>query len=126
MLRDHVNDSLPPTADWGDYDMNFILSSLMIGNAQCWLEQDEKDLNGFIITTIIRDISGVATLLLYNVVALNTAAKVDYKACFDTLKTFAISKGCSKIAAYVMNEKILAMMKAQDIETRFVFAHVNL
>jgi hypothetical protein len=127
ILRDHINDSLPPIADWGPYDMNQILYSLMIGNMQCWLDMNkEQILNGFVITTIMSDISGVRTLLLYNVVVLNKDAKTDFNSCYETLRLFALSKGCSKIGAFVMNEKVLALLQEHDVETRFVFAHKNL
>lgn len=127
ILKGHIDDSLPPTGDWGPYDMNTILFNLLSGYAQIWLyKNDLQENQGFITTTIMNDISGVRTLLIYNIIVIDKSAKVDWIREFETLKTFAHSRGCSKIGSYVMNQKILNIIKEHDVETRFTFAYIDI
>lgn len=126
LLKGHIEDSLPPTGDWGPYDLNNILYHALAGYAQIWLYNNKEGVNqGFIVTTIMSDISGVRILLIYNIVVIDKSAKVDWMQELETLKKFAHSKGCSKIGSYVMNQKILNIVKEHEVETRFVFAHMN-
>jgi hypothetical protein len=127
ILKGHIDDSLPPTADWGQYDMNTVLFNILAGYAQIWLYKNKEQENqGFVTTTILNDISGVKTLLIYNMIVIDKSAKVDWLAELNTLKDFAHSRGCSKIGSYVMNPKILEIVKEHEVETRFVFAHMNI
>ena len=127
LFRDHINDSLPPVADWGQYDMNELFKALLVGWLQLWLVVDrEQTTVGFIITTVYRDPSGVNTLLIYSSVILMKADSKYWIEGLDTLKKYAWSKGCSKIGAFVMNEKLLEILKEHDVETRFVFAHITI
>jgi hypothetical protein len=59
-------------------------------------------------------------------IVIDKSAKVDWLAELNTLKDFAHSRGCSKIGSYVMNPKILEIVKEHEVETRFVFAHMNI
>jgi hypothetical protein len=58
-------------------------------------------------------------------VVLDKTAKVEWIKEFETLKVFARASGCSKISAFIVNEKILALLKDSEVDTRFVYAHVN-
>lgn len=127
LIKGHIEDSLPPTGDYGPYDTNNILYNLMFGNAQLWLYANKDQVNqGFVVTTIHNDISGVRWLFVYCVIIIDKEAKVDWQAEFETLKKFAHSRGCSKMGAYIMNQKLLDILKENDVETRFVFANINL
>jgi hypothetical protein len=118
LFRDHINDSLPPIGDYGPLDMNSILHSLMIGAAVCWLVTDEKQaMVGFVVTTTLRDISGVKILLVYSSVILVNAPAKYWTECADTLKIYAKSKGCSKISMFTNNEKLLTLLKENGAET---------
>ena len=127
LMKKDIEDSLPPIADWGPYDLNSILYSMMIGMMQVWLVNDkEQHTKGFVTTVILRDVSGVNTLLIYNVIAIENAPMSIWSDGYGTLRAYALSKGCSKIGAFVQNEKILKLLGEQDFETRFIFAHKNL
>ena len=127
LLKGHIEDSIPPTADWGNYDMETILWHVLTGYAQIWLYKNEKQENqGFVLTTILNDISGVRTLLIYNMVVIDKEAKVDWEKEFATLRLYANSKGCSKIGAFVSNSKILDIVKKHEVETRYTFAFINI
>ena len=127
LLKVHIEDSLPPTGDWGQYDLNNILYNALAGYAQIWLYNSKEGVNqGFIVTTIMNDISGVRTLLIYCIVVIDKTAKVNWMQELETLKKFAHSKGCSKLGSYVMNQKILDIVKEHEVETRFTFAHMNI
>ena len=127
LLKKDIENSLPPIADYGPYDLNALLYSCMVGAMQVWLVQDKEQKNkGFVTTSILRDVSGVSTLIIYNAIMVENTPVSDWASGYDTLVTFARSKGCAKIGAFVMNEKILAILKDHDFETRFVFAHKNI
>jgi hypothetical protein len=127
LMKGDINDSMPPIADWGPYDSNNILYALSAGLMQCWLVNDkEQKTKGFVTTAILRDISGVSTLLIYNAIVLENTSISDWSSGYDTLVKFASSKGCSKIGGFVQNEKILALLQDHDFETRFIFAHRNI
>lgn len=127
LLKGHIEDSLPPTADWGQYDINNILFNILTGYAQIWLFKDSEQRNqGFVTTTILKDISGVNTLIIYNCIIIDKDMKVDWMKELKTLKDYAHSRGCSKIGSYVINPKILDIIKDYEVETRFVFAHMNI
>jgi hypothetical protein len=118
LLRDHINDSLPPIADYGPIDMNSILYTLMIGGGVVWLVQDDKQqMLGFIVTTTLRDMSGVKTLLIYSSVILQNADARFWEEGIYTLRKYAADKGCSKIAAFTNNEKIIALLREKGCET---------
>lgn len=130
LLKGHIEDSVPPTADYGTYDSNNILYHLLfdINTTKLWLCNDDKDQHniGFLITTIMHDISGVNILIIYNMVVIDKEAEINWLKELDTLKKYAWSKGCAKIGAYVMNQKLLDVLKDNNVETRFVFANLNI
>lgn len=127
LMRDHINDSLPPTGDYGPYDMNNILFALLSGGMQLWAVTDkDAHMKGFVVTTVYQDVSGVRTLMIYNAVALEKGPLSDWTCGIETLKKFGRSRGCSKLGAFVANPKILEAIKEYDAELRFVFAHINL
>lgn len=127
ILKGHIEDSMPPTGDWGPYDINNVLFNLLAGYAQIWLFKNSLQENqGFVTTTIMTDISGVRTLLIYNIIVIDKSAKVNWMQELETLKKYAHSRGCSKIGSFVMNQKALDILKEHDVETRFTFAHINI
>jgi hypothetical protein len=127
LIKGDIASSMPPIADWGPYDPTQVLYALMVGSMHLWIFTDkEQNPKGFITTSIIKDVSGVGTLMLYNVIIVNSDAKGDWEADYKTLKDFALSRGCAKIGAFVANRKILDLLEAQDFDTRFVFVHKNL
>jgi hypothetical protein len=127
LFKGHIEDSMPPTGDWIPYDMNLVLFHLIAGDANLWILKDkEHNVDGLVLTTIYNDISGVRTLMLNNVVVVNKKAKVNWQIEFDTLKKYAYSKGCTKIGSFIMNQKLLDILKEHDVETRFTFAHINI
>lgn len=122
-----LEDSLPPVASGTAYDLNQIMYSMMVGLMQGWVVMDKEQANkGIVITTINRDHSGVATLIIYSAIILENTAANDWFSGYDTLVKFAHSKGCSKIGAYVKDKKILALLKEQDFETESVFAYKDI
>jgi hypothetical protein len=126
LMKGDIETSLPPIADFGPYDMNNILFHMMTNRMTCWLYKDkEQKTLGYILTTILSDISGVRTLLIYSIIVLDGMAKVEWSKEFETLKVYAQASGCSKIGAFIVNEKILALLRDTEVDTRFVYAHVN-
>lgn len=127
LMKKDIEDSLPPIADYGPYDLNNILYKMMAGFIIVWLVVDkEQKTKGFVTTTILSDASGVRTLLIYNAIAIENAPLSIWKEGYETLRKYANSKGCSKIGAFIQNEKILQLLGEFDVDTRFVFAHKNI
>lgn len=127
MIEAEIKDDLPPIADYGPYDLNNILFHLMTNRMTCWLymDSDQKEPKGFILTTVLNDLSGVRTLLVYAISVFDRATKVAWEKEFDTLRKFAGAVSCSKIGAFVMNKKVIEALEKAGAETRFVFAHFN-
>jgi hypothetical protein len=127
LFKGHIEKSLPPTGDYGQYDMNNILYSLLAGYAQIWVYHNEKhESQGFIVTYIFTDISGVKNLIIYCAIVIDKEAKVDWQAEFEVLKKFAHSKGCSKMASYITNPKAIEKLKQTDVDVRSVYANITL
>jgi hypothetical protein len=127
MMKGDIQENMPPIADWGTYDPAQTLYALLIGSMQAWMFLNNKqEPQGFVTTVILDDVSGVKTLLLYHVILWNLQDKTNFDNELNTLKIYAYNMGCSKIGAFVMNEKLLAILKEHEVETRFVFAHLNI
>ncbi|MFA5037881.1 MAG: hypothetical protein WC479_11990 [Candidatus Izemoplasmatales bacterium] len=113
-IKDRVSDSLPVIADRGS-DVNSILYGLMVGTMQMWKISDTPDpdgvTRGFVLTTILGDVSDTPTFLVYMIIILDKRAKINPSADFNTLKTYATSRGCTKIGAFLENEKIISLLK---------------
>lgn len=118
---------LPPQADYGPYDINRVFAGLQAGVVQGWLVVGEEDRRqkGLILTTILNDISGVSSLLIYSVSMFENGPQSDWASGVETLKAFARGNGCAKLCTFVMNDKVIELLKKHDVETRFVFAYLN-
>jgi hypothetical protein len=126
LLKGHIDDTLPPTGDYGSYDVNKILYNLLFGYAQLWLYNEGEVNKGFIVTTIYDDISGVRSLIIYSMVVIDKTAKVDWQGEFETLRKYANSRGCSKVCSFVRNDKIVKALKEYGIDTQFTFIYTNI
>ena len=109
-MRDDIASALPPTAG---HDVNQVLFGLMVGVLQGWILMDEKQevTKGYLITTNMRDITECVTTLIYCAILLDETASVDVKAEFETLRTYAKSRGSEKIGCFSSNPKLLANLK---------------
>jgi len=129
LFKREIERNLPPIGDWGQYNMNNILFNLMAGYAQLWtINTDDEDMRnlGFIVTTIYTDISGVKALVIYMVVVFDTLEDVSAESIYNTLKTFALNRGCSKICSYIMNKKLVDKLASYGAETRFTFVYKDI
>ena len=113
-VKDRISSSLPAIAD-KDADISNILYGLMIGTMQMWKISDTPEptgvTRGFVLTTILGDVSDTPTFLVYMVIILDKRAKINPAADFNTLKTYATSRGCTKIGVFLDNEKIISLLK---------------
>ncbi len=118
LVRDYVEESLPPIAGKGA-DISKILFGLMIGVMQMWLFTDkEQKMKGFVITTMMQDMTDSFTLLVYCAVLMDKEAKASWEVEFEAMKLYAKSKGCTKIALYLANEKIVKLLKEQGFDVK--------
>lgn len=126
---DNIGDNMPPHADYGPYDMNNVLESIMMGGMQLWLIVEKEDQTkplGFVLTTILRDVSGVSTLLVYSCVFFTKIRGSIIREGLKTLIKYGKGRGCSKIASFISNDKMLDACKSYGIDTRFVFVNYNI
>lgn len=128
LMRPHIVENLPPISDWGPYDINEILKSLLIGSMIGWLVTDEKqeEIYGFIVGTILADVTDVRTFIIYTAIALQNIDIGPWIDGVETIKKYALSKGCSKLGAFLMNQKLLDLLSQYDVDTRFTFAFLNI
>ena len=127
IFKRQIEDSPPPIADYGPYNINNILTSIMMGGMQLWVLKDTTDeLVGFVLTTILRDVSGVSTLLIYNAAILGAARQNLWLEGLETLIKFGRNRGCAKIASFVCNEKLISLAKDKGLDSQFVFINYNI
>jgi GH15 family glucan-1,4-alpha-glucosidase len=126
MMEPHILQSLPPTVH--SVDSAHMLASLMIGMAQVWLFTNKKQDShlGFVITTNVLDLSETRTMLVYNAILLDKTAKIVWEEEWNTLRRYAKETGCTKIAAYVANSKIIKVLNERGADTKFTYVNMDL
>lgn len=125
-LKGGIDDDPPPIADNNYFNINNILSALLAGSMQGWFVQEEGENVGFILTTILYDISGVNTLLIYSASIHSVSKKDSWLDAFDTLIKFGRHKGCTKIGAFIANEKLIKLAADSGYDTGFRFVNYDI
>jgi hypothetical protein len=119
-VKDRLPALLPDIADEGA-NVNNILYALMVGVMQLWKISDtpapDAISRGFVLTTILGDVTDSATLLVYAVIIIDKRAKVDPDADLNTICQYAKSRGCTKIGAFTGNEKVIELLKNKGFKT---------
>ena len=119
-IKDRVAQHYPAIAE-KNAPTESILYALMVGTMQMWKISDtpspDSITRGFILTTILGDVTDTATLLIYEAIILDKRAKVNPTEDFETLKGYAKSRGCTKIGVFLDNEKILTLLTEGGFST---------
>ena len=119
-IKDRIVDCLPDVADKSS-NINSILYALIVGTMQMWKISDtpapDGVTRGFVLTTILGDVSDTATLLVYMVIILDKRAKINPKADLSTLSKYGKSRGCTKLGVFVSNGKIIDLLKTVNFST---------
>lgn len=123
-IKQAIKESLPPISLESPNTMNNILIKLMNGDMVCWISHNEEDeVKGFIITRIITDdCSETKSLLLYIIYGSSKTKGADWVEGYQSLKKYALSKGCVNMIGYTKNEKLIKIADkfSSDSTYRFV------
>jgi len=127
LFKEQIERNPPPISDHGPYDINNILLSVLAGGMQAWiLNEKDGESVGFVLTTILRDASGVSTLLIYNALILGPAKQSLWLNALETLVKYGKARGCSKISSFIANQKLIALFKEHGVSTEFVYINQSI
>ena len=112
-IKERVMENIPPNSPDGSIDVNKILEAVLAGKLQLWFSVGEDDaITALCITEILKDpFAFTSTILLYAVFTLDgRATKLqEWVDGFATVAAFGKGKGCTRVACYSNNEKILRL-----------------
>ena len=112
-LRPMIEAALPPISS-GDNEkrMNHVLARLLSDNLHCWVVQREGQIFGVGTVGIQEDpASGGRDLLLYSVYAAHGATGEDWLDAFETIRKWALSKGCERYVGYTTNPEMIKVLE---------------
>lgn len=105
-----VRHSMPPFVKVDDVFMSNILTSLLLGELECWISINSKgQIDAIATTQFLEDAaSRLKTLLIYS--AYKTIDEIEDKSwyeAFQTISQYARNSGCCAIACYTVVDKII-------------------
>lgn len=109
--------SLPQNMTGKD-GMASILRAALLERLQVWVYQDDEGVGFVVSTTMVGDpVTGMKSLLIYSLSAVNEIKKAMWSDAFDTLSRFAKSRGASSIRAYSDDKRIVKYAASQGANT---------
>lgn len=114
LLRPLIEVSLPPLADPdSDMRMNNILSEALADNVHVWVyRREEREVVGVGSTMIQEDrATGNKDLLLYSVYVFPGATADEWKDAFETIRRWALAKGCKRYVGYTKNPEMVGLLE---------------
>jgi hypothetical protein len=126
IVRYSIESSMPPTV-LGAVDMNTILQNIMAGSIQVWASVSQEKVVAIITTTIVTDIGATTSdLLIYSLYGTgDIIGKENWKDGFDTLRKYALGKGCTRVTAYTQSDVIKKLAKWFGGDTSWTYIAVN-
>lgn len=127
MIGDSIEKSLPPMEYASPKMMLNLLSSLMLGDMQCWFIMSSPEITGenivAISTTIVqgRGPSGIKNLEIYTLFARRELTKSLLSDAYNTLKKFAKSRDCYRIIAYSEIDRVISIVEGLGGESKYKF-----
>lgn len=105
-----IENSMPPFVKIDEVFMSNILTSLLLGELDCWMSLNSKgQIEAIATTQILEDAaSRLKTLLIYS--AYKTLDNIEDQSWIDAFKTiseYARNSGCCAIACYTVVDKII-------------------
>ena len=112
-LRPMIEAALPPIADPDSNErMNNVLARLLADNMQCWVVQRDSKIWGVGTSIIQEDVAtGGRDLLLYSVYAAPGATGEDWTDAFETVRRWALAKGCKRYVGYTTNPVMIKVLE---------------
>jgi len=112
-IKERVLANLPPNSPDGSVDPNRILEAILAGRLQLWFSAGEdQEITALCITEVLQDPYAFSkTILLYAVFTLDgrPTRLQEWTDGFATIAAFGKAKGCTRVACYSDNEKILRL-----------------
>ena len=127
MIGDSIESSLPPKDFGSPNRMLNILTSLMLGDMQCWFIMSSPEITGenivAILTTVVQGggPTEIKNLEIYTLFARRELTKSLLSSAYDTLRKFAKSKDCYRIIAYSDVDRIVSIVNELGGEAKYKF-----
>ena len=125
--------SLPPLEIDAEEAKQNLLTNLMSGKLSCWAvykvggeDGVDRDIIGMYTTGVMEDYSGERNCIIYTATSFSSFTLEEYQVCFNTLATYARSKGCKHILAYTNLPVIKKMADNFDGSSGFHFLRFRL
>lgn len=102
-------------------DIQSILCDILKGSMQCWVVcEEDKEIKGFILTSIYKDnFTQSKSLLIYSLYMFTPVSTEKAMIIYQKLEAFAKASDCTKLIAYTTNEQVLSIAK------KFNFMHYH-
>jgi hypothetical protein len=105
-----IAQSMPPFVKTDEVYMSNILTSLLVGDLECWISTNSQGNIDAIATTqfLVDAASQLKTLLIYS--AYRTSENIEDKSwidAFQTISEYARNSGCCAIACYTTVDRII-------------------
>lgn len=126
IIKEAVEKSLPPKVVEDQDNMNRILESLLLGNAQCWVSHryngNSKVLEVILTTQIIYDsMTNTKSLLIYSIYGYGKSPNSSWIDGLKTLVKYAYANNCVQIIAYSNVEKIKKLVSRLGGDASYSF-----
>lgn len=111
-IRGTVFKKMPPVASVGVLSKVAMLRALIAGDIRFWLASEDRDIVGYIMTTVTKDVCTFNRNLLVYSFDFNrylTAEEVKYIG--HIMLDYAKVQGCTSISTFTDNEKIIEHVK---------------
>lgn len=124
LVREGLEETLPPYVTNSPNKMEDIQMGLLIGKAQCWLFiSEEPTVKCVVITRTIQD--DLTDSAIFEITSLRSFHKIlgeEWIEGFETLRKYATGRGCSKIVFYSDNELMLKITSKLGFKPTYVYS----
>ena len=126
---DDIREGLERVLPQGIPDRNArLLYGLQMGDLQVWasfqrgLTPDENVVDGAVVTYVLDEVAlKTKTFIIYAVWATHETRPSTWLEGFEALKKFAKSMGCTRLAAYSDDDKILQVARGLRAQTDYTY-----
>ena len=130
LIKNAINESLPPTVGGHPDRMNRILTSLIANKIDCWASykrtEDMNSFEGLLLTQILYDdASNTRNLLIYCMYGYESVDSESWNEGLRTLIKYAIGKGCNQVIAYSNIPNVINLAKRLGADTEYTFISFN-
>lgn len=126
-----IEQAAPPTERITPGVMNRLLEHLMVGKMQAWVAYKKKgfppEMCGILVTNMVQDeLTGTRGLFLFSVYVWDPMTASDWEDGFKTIQQYAKHEGCTKIAFYTNNPRIIDLARKTGFYAEQVFGVLHL